>query len=67
MGAKRLGLKIEAKRLGGKRPGGNVMEAKRLVTAQTTLFRFCSIVPYGKNGTVVQKHGKTGERYIFEQ
>ena len=31
-GAKRLRLKIEAKRLGGKRPGGNVLGAKRLVT-----------------------------------
>ena len=32
MGAKQLGLKIEAKRLGGKRLGGNVLGAKRLVT-----------------------------------
>ena len=31
-GAKRLGLKIEAKRLGGKRPGGKRLGAKRLVT-----------------------------------
>ena len=31
MGAKRLGLKIEAKRLGGKRLGGNVLGPKRLV------------------------------------
>ena len=31
-GAKRLGLKIEAKRLGGKRLGGNVLGSKRLVT-----------------------------------
>ena len=32
-GFKRLGLKIEAKRLGGKRLGGNVLRAKRLVTS----------------------------------
>ena len=32
MGAKRPGLKIEAKRLGGKRLGGKRLGAKRLVT-----------------------------------
>ena len=32
MGAKRLGLKIEAKQLGGKRLGGKRLGAKRLVT-----------------------------------
>ena len=32
-GAKRIGLKMEAKRLGGKRPGGKrLFGAKRLVT-----------------------------------
>ena len=35
-GAKRLGLKIEAKRLGGNDQGGNVLGAKRLVTDETT-------------------------------
>ena len=34
LGAKRLGSKIEAKRLRGKRPGGNILGAKRLVTVQ---------------------------------
>ena len=41
MGAKQPGLEIEAKRLVGKRRGGETLGAKRLVTFPRTPFQDC--------------------------
>ena len=67
MGAKRLGLKIEAKRLGGKQLGGNVLGTKRRVTFVNNLILDLSMEEEDASGWALQidRKKKKNKNYIF--